>query len=85
MVTITVDPKDPSRLILTATATLYIDRVLVETLNSEVESAIRTQARKDLKGNKEVQKQIAEAATQRLLSMLGQATQPETPKAPNAD
>lgn len=71
MVTITADPNNPDRLTLTATATLYLDRILVETLSSEVEQAVRNHAIKDLKANKDVQRQIAEAATKKLLAMLG--------------
>ena len=73
MISIQQDPKDPNRLVLSIAATMYLDRVLLETLNTEVESAIRAQARKDLRGNKAVRTQIADAATRLLLGMLGQA------------
>jgi hypothetical protein len=71
MVVITADPQNPEKLILSATVTLFIDRLLVETLSDELEAQIRSQAIKDLKRNKEVQKAVAEAATKKLLQMLG--------------
>jgi hypothetical protein len=71
MVTITPDPADPQRLILTQTVTVYLDRVLVETLSDELTNAITEQAKKDLLSNSTVRKLVAKAATEKLLSMLG--------------
>jgi hypothetical protein len=71
MVTLTVDPKDSSRLVLTETVTLYLDRILLETLGSEVESSIREQAIKDLRKNKSLRAAVQASATKRLLGMLG--------------
>jgi len=71
MISLTQDPNDKSKLILSATVTLFLDRVLIETLNEEVASQITTQARKDIKGNPAVKKVIAEAAQKKLLEMLG--------------
>jgi hypothetical protein len=71
VVTIQADPANPERLILTQTATLYLDRVLLETLSAEVADSIRAQAIKDLKSSKAVKKAIADAATKKLLTMLG--------------
>jgi hypothetical protein len=73
MVSALVDPQDPSRIILTATTTLYLQKVALAALSEEVEVAIRSQARKDLLENPQVKKLIAEAATQLLLKMLNAA------------
>jgi hypothetical protein len=78
MVTITADPTNPDRLIVTQTVTLYLDRVLLSSLSAEVEAAIRAQAVADLKSNSRVKKQIAAAATSKLLSMLGVPPEPAT-------
>jgi len=51
--------------------------VLLETLSTEIESAIREQAIKDLRSSTAVKKVIARAATTMLLTMLG--VEPETP------
>lgn len=71
MVTITADPTNPERLIVTQTVTMYLDKVLLCSLSAEVESAIRERAIRDLKSDKRVKKQIAAAATAKLLDMLG--------------
>jgi len=78
MIQLTQDPTNPDRLILTAAVTLYLDRLLVSTLSAEVETAIREQAVRDLKSSRAVKKQIAEAATEHLLKLLG-----VTPDSPN--
>jgi hypothetical protein len=70
VVTLTQDPSNPDRLILTQTVTLYLDKVLLSSLSAEVEAAIRARAALDLKSNKAVKKQIAAAATAKLLGML---------------
>ena len=70
MVQLTPDPSDPSKLILTQTVTLLLDRTLVETLSDEVQAAIRRQAARDLKRNPGVQKAIASAAQAKLLELL---------------
>jgi hypothetical protein len=70
MVSIVPDPANPYRLCLTASATIYLDRILLETLSAEVESAIREQALKALRNNAEVKRLIAAAALAKLLSML---------------
>jgi hypothetical protein len=76
MISLTKDPTDHTKLVLTATVTLYLDRILVETLSDEIEKAIRLQATKDVKSNKEVRDTIAKAATNRLLDMLAVQTEP---------
>lgn len=81
MVSITPDPTNPERLTLTVTATIYLDKVLLQTLSEEVTQAIRAQAIKDLQSNPKVRKLIAAAATQKLLTMLGGTDAPE-PKQP---
>jgi hypothetical protein len=71
MVTIQADPANPNRLVLTATVSIYLDRLLLQTLSEEVTTAIRAQAVKDLNSNASVKKLIAKAATEKLLNMLG--------------
>jgi hypothetical protein len=71
MVSITQDPLRPEKLALTITATLYLDRLLVETLNQEIEKAIREQAIRDLQENKEVKLAVFKAAQRKLLALLG--------------
>ena len=71
MIHITVDPSDPNRIILTATVTMYLDRLLSDALGNEVADAVREQARKDMKNNKIVKKAISDAAHRLLLGMLG--------------
>lgn len=70
MVSIQGDPGDPTRVSLTVTVSLYIDRLLVETLSNELEQAIQSQAIKDIKRNKEVKRLVAEAASAKLLQIL---------------
>lgn len=70
MVSIVSDPNDASKIVLSVTATIYLDRLLVETLSSELETAIRSQAVRDLRKNKIVQAAVAEAATAKLLKIL---------------
>jgi hypothetical protein len=71
MITITQDPMNPMRLLVTQTISFYLDKVLKGSLEAELEDLIRAQARKDLKSNPEVKKAVAEAATKKLLAMLG--------------
>jgi hypothetical protein len=70
MISIQVDPKDDTRLILSATVTILLDRILVETLSAEVEGAIRAAAIDSLKNNQEVRNQIGRAAIAKMLEML---------------
>jgi hypothetical protein len=76
MVTLTPDPSNPDRLVLSVTITAYLDKVLLQTLNEEVASAVREQAVKDLRSNKAVKAAIAKAATTMLLSLLGVKEEP---------
>lgn len=71
MLTLTQDPQNPDRLVVTETVTLYLDKLLLETLSQELRLAIQEQARKDLKSSPAVRKLIARAATDKLLLMLG--------------
>ena len=80
MIAIQQDPLNPDRLILTATVTLYLEQVMLRSLLSEIGDRIRFQARKDLKSNPEVKRKIAEAATTKLLKMLGVESIEEEPK-----
>ena len=78
------DPTNPERLVLTQTATLYLDKVALSALGSEVEAAIRAQAAKDLQSNRVVKKAIAEAASKMLLKMLGVDNEPQPNDPPEA-
>jgi hypothetical protein len=71
MVSFTLDPLNPERLMLTATVNFYLDKILIQTLSEELEVTIREQAKKDLLSNSAVKKLIAKAATEKLLQMLG--------------
>ena len=71
MIELRQDPNDPTRLTLTATMTLFLDRLLVETLSPEIERAIREQAAKDIRGSKAVRKAISSAAQAHLMKLLG--------------
>jgi hypothetical protein len=73
MIQLTNDPQNPERILLTATVSLYLDRVLLSSLSAEVDAAIREQAARDLKGSKAVRKAIADRAEKMLLQMLGVA------------
>ena len=72
MVNIVPDPTDPNRLMLTVTASLFVDKILLTTLSEELEAAIRAQAKEDITSNKEVRTAVARAALARLLTMLDQ-------------
>jgi hypothetical protein len=85
MITITQDPMNPMRLLVTQTISFYLDKVLKGSLEAELEDLIRAQARKDLKSNPEVKKAVAEAATKKLLSMLGVEEKIEIKENENAD
>ncbi len=71
MIQLVSDPENPDRVILTATTTLYLDKLALAALSEEVDKAIRAQAIKDLRGNAEVRRKIAAAAEAKLLAMLG--------------
>jgi hypothetical protein len=71
MITLTPDPNNPDKLTLTATVTMYLDRLLTDVLSEEIATAIRERAIRDLQTNAAVRKQIAATATQKLLTMLG--------------
>jgi hypothetical protein len=70
MITLTQDPTNPNRLALTATVSFFIDKVLIDTLNDELVSAIREAAREDLKSNQVVRQQVAKAAVAKLLATV---------------
>jgi len=73
MISLIADANDPSKVTLTQTTTLYLDRLAVSVLSTEIESAILAQARKDLQGNRAVKRAIAAAATAHLMKLLGVA------------
>lgn len=77
MVSITQDPKNPNQLIVTQTVTIFLDKILMNSLSEELATIIRQQAHKDLKKNKIVQQAVAEAASKKLLNMLGVGNDPE--------
>lgn len=70
MIAITTDPKNPEQLVITATVTLFVNKVLVETLNEELVAAIREAAREDLKSNQVVRQIVAKAAVAKLLATV---------------
>ena len=69
MVHITPDPTNPDRLVLTATVSLYIDRLVTNVLSEEIAAQVKEQATKSLR-NTRVKKVIAEAAVKQLLNLL---------------
>lgn len=71
MTTITADPNDPNKMVITQVVTLYLDRLVKDLLSQEVAALIREQARRDIRSNKAVKKVIQEAATKLLLEKLG--------------
>ena len=73
MISVTADPTNADRVVLTATVTMYLDKLVLKVCGEEIEAAIRTQAQKDLRTNPEAKKLIAEAATTKLLSMLSES------------
>lgn len=79
MVSISKDPANPDRLVVTVTVTAFIDKICLETLSDEIEIAIRERAIKDLRKSRKVKAAISGAASQRLLDMLG--VKPEISKA----
>jgi hypothetical protein len=74
MITLVPDPSNPNRLTLTATVSIYLDKLLSDALSDEVSALVRQQARKDIQTNKAVKREIALAAQRLLLGMLGVAT-----------
>ena len=70
MISIQPDPSNPDRVIVTQTLTLYLDRVLLETLSSELAEAISAQAAADFR-KPAVRKELSRLATQHLAKMLG--------------
>lgn len=81
MVTLTQDPTNPERLIVTETVTFYLDKILIQTLSDELEKAIRSRAISDLSSNAAVRKLVAKAATEKLLQMLGYVPEEKKPDA----
>lgn len=77
MVSITQDPKNPNQLIVTQTVTIFLDKILVSSLSGELAEIVRQQAHKDLKKNKSVQQAVSQAASKKLLNMLGVTNDPE--------
>ncbi len=71
MIALTPDPQNPDKLILTATVSMYLDKLMVQTLDDQIAQQITTQAVKDLQKNKAVKKAIAAAAQKKLLDLLG--------------
>lgn len=71
MISLTVDPQNPDKLILSATVVMYLDRILVESLSDELEKGIREQAVKDIQKSRAVKRAVADAAQKKLLAMLG--------------
>lgn len=80
MISLTVDPQNPDKLILSATVVMYLDRILVESLSDELEKGIREQAIKDIQKSRAVKKAVADAAQKKLLQLLGVPAVPEVSK-----
>lgn len=76
MITITPDPNNPEKLILTATTTLWLDRVLLESLSDEIGKAVRQKAIEDL-NTRGVQKELRNLVTQYLAKLLGVTDAPK--------
>ena len=76
MILLTVDPSNPDKIVLTATVSLYLDRLLSDVLSAEVASAVRETARRDIETNKIVRKSISDASHRLLLGLLGVPTVP---------
>ena len=70
MVSITSPAGDPTHVVVTATVTLYLDRLLVDTLSSELEKSVREAAVRELENNQEVKLAVFKAAKAKLLAML---------------
>lgn len=70
MVTIQPDPTNPDRLILTQTVQVFLDKVLLQTLNDELEQIISAKAREDFK-KPSVVRELRTLATQYLAKILG--------------
>ena len=70
MVEIKQDPKNPDKVIVNAMVTLYLDKVVLETLGKEIAAAVQEQAKKDLK-TRAVQRELARLSTKYLASLLG--------------
>jgi hypothetical protein len=51
MITLTVDPTNPERLILTATVTMFLDRVLVTSLDAAIADLVKDEAARSLRTN----------------------------------
>lgn len=72
MISVTVDSQDPTKVILTSTVTLYLEKIALAALSDVIEAAIRKQAEEDIKTNETVQKKVSEAASALLLHLLGE-------------
>jgi uncharacterized membrane protein len=70
MVSITADPKNPDQIAVTASVTIFIDKILVHTLSAELATAIREAAIEDLKTNQVVRQLVAKAAVAKLLATV---------------
>lgn len=69
MIELRQDPSNPEKIILTATVTLFLDRLLLSALGEELEAAIREQAKRDL-ASRALSKELKSLATKKLTSML---------------
>jgi hypothetical protein len=69
VISLTADPKDPNKIVLTATVSVFLDRVLVETLSDELIQAIREQAKLDM-SKPPIKRLVKKAAAKKLLTIL---------------
>jgi hypothetical protein len=70
MVSITSDPQNPEKLILSATVTLWLDKLLLTTLSEELQRIVREKAIEDLQAPA-VQRELRRLATAHLAKLLG--------------
>jgi hypothetical protein len=77
VISVTQDPANPDKVILTSTVSLYLDKLALQALSDEIEQAVRRQAKRDLKSSLAVRKVISAAATAHLLKLLGVEPKPE--------
>jgi hypothetical protein len=70
MITVTPDPTNPERLILTQTVQVFLDKVMLTTLNEELTKIIADTAKEDFK-KPAVQKELRRLATAHLAKLLG--------------
>lgn len=69
MIELRADPANPERVLVVATVSLWMEKVLIQALGKELEEVITEAAKKDLQG-RAVRKEIKALATKKLIQML---------------